>query len=140
MKIIWTYFLLGALGLLVQTCIKIAVLKTQSKAANHPFSFKEYFINDWPTILGSILTVVIAVLTLDEWLPINTLVSKYVKVFFVFVGFTGSSLIQAVFSFYSRKLTSIIDIKTNIADGVNPPINISNIEGVKSIIEDNKTI
>lgn len=140
MSNIWIYFILGMLGLLLQTSIKITVLKQQSKVANHIFSFKEYLINDWPVILGSIVTVVIAILALDEYLPLNSLIGKYVKIFFAFVGYTGSSLLQVAFSMYNKKLMALIDIKTNIADGKKPPVDAGNIEGVEEIKKDKEKL
>lgn len=140
MNTIWTYFLLGTLGLIVQTTIKIAVLKKQSRITNHVFSFRDYIRDDWPTIVGSLATVWIAILALDEYLPASPIITKYVKVFFAFVGFTGSSLIQAAFSFYGKKVMAIMDIKSNIADGKIPPITIDNIEGVKEIIKDKEKL
>lgn len=140
MNVIWTYFILGMLGMILQTSIKIAVLKSQSKAANHIFSFKDYIRDDWPVILGSVATVIIAILALDEYLPLSLLISKYVKIFFVFVGYTGSSILQVVFSIYNKKLMAVIDIKTNIADGKKPPIDAGNIEGVKEIKKDKEKL
>lgn len=136
MNIIWTYILLGTCGIIFQTCIKIKGLIDLSKTSNHIFSFKEYIKSDWITILSSMITVGIAIMTLDEWLPLNAMISSHIKIFFVFLGYTGSSIIQFAFSFYNRKLMAIIDIKTNIADKISPAIDAGNLEGVEPIEKD----
>lgn len=130
------YLLAGSLGVLLQICLKVNALKVQSKVANHSFSFKDYFRDDVFTILGSFITVIIGVICLDEIIGLNAGIEKYVKWFFVFVGFTGSSIIQSAFSVTSKKIQAIIDVKTNIADGVKPAVDATNIEGAKEIQKD----
>lgn len=136
MDISLNYFIAGALGVILQLCIKIPILKSQSEKANHPFSFKEYLANDWYTILGSFVSVGILIVCIDELLAVKPELEKYIKWLFVFVGFTGSSIIQSIFSITSKKIMAIIDIKTNIADGIQPPVDSGNVEGVKEIAKD----
>lgn len=135
-----TYLLAGSLGVLLQICLKVNALKTQSKTANHPFIFKSYFTDDIFTILGSFITVIIGVICLDEIIGLNAGIEKYVKWFFVFVGFTGSSIIQSAFSVTQKKIQAIIDVKTNIADGIKPAVDASNAEGAKEIQKDKDEI
>lgn len=124
------YLLMGILGVLFQIfVIKYPRLVAQGKAANHPITFGEYLKNDWYAILGSILSVLIMIYTIDEWLPLNPMLEKYVKWAFIFVGFTGSSIIQALLSLTSKKLMQVVDLKTNIADGVVPPVTPENKTG-----------
>lgn len=134
------YFLAGSLGMLLQICMKIAKLKSESKAANHTFVFKDYFRNDWPAILGSLVSVAIAVVCIDELLAAKPGIENYIKWFFVFVGFTGSSIIQSVLSVTSRKIQAIVDLKTNIADGITPAVDAGNVEAVKEIKKDEEKI
>lgn len=134
-----SYFLAGTLGVIFQICvIKIPKLQAQSKVANHAFSYKQYFKDDLAAIIGSFVSVFIMIVCIDELLQVKPELSKYIKWLFVFVGFTGSSIIQAVLSVTSNKIMKIIDVKTNIADGVTPPVNATNVEGAKEIAKDEK--
>ena len=134
------YSLAGALGVVLQICIKVNVLKNNSKTANHAFSYKEYFKDDLFTIIGSFTTVAIAIICIDEIVGLNSKIAEYVKWFFVFVGYTGSSIIQVAFSVTAKKIQAIVDVKTNIADGIIPPVDASNVEGVKEIQKDNEAL
>ena len=135
-----SYFLGGSLGVLLQILLKIQQLKKQSKIANHIFSFKEYFSDDWISILTSFVSVGVAIYTMDELINAKPQLAEYIKWFFIFVGFSGSSLIQSVLSVTAKKIDSIIDIKTNIADDIHPAVDASNIEGQKEIVKDEKQV
>lgn len=136
-NILFQYFLCGSLGVLFQIfALKVPKLKTISEKANHPFKFKDYLKDDWPAIIASFVTVGIFIFCIDEILGLKPELEKFVKWLFVFVGFTGSSIAQALFSVTNRKIMAIIDVKTNIADRIEPPINDQNIEGAKEIIKD----
>lgn len=137
---LFNYFIAGTFGVLFQIFVlKYPKLKQSATIANHPFTFGEYLKNDWYAILGSFISVGIMILCLDEWLPLNPVFEKYVKWLFVFVGFTGSSVIQAVLSLTSKKINAVIDVKTNIADGITPPVTEENKIAVPEIQkEENK--
>lgn len=109
--------LAGVLGIAFHiAAIKLPALKQRSEAANKPFSALDYFKDDWVTILGSVLTVAIFLLILDEVVHFNPIIMDYVKFFFAFVGFVGSSILQKAFSKTEKKILQVIDVKTNIAD------------------------
>lgn len=132
------YFIAGSLGVLLQIlAVKIPTLKSKYTVANKTFSMKEYLANDWYAILGSFVSVAILIVGLDEILEVKPELAKYIKWLFIFVGFTGSSIIQAVLSVANKKIMQVIDLKTNIADGVVPPVTAENKEAVKEIATDN---
>lgn len=130
------YFLGGSIGVALQILFKIQSLKSRSKLANHSFSLKEYFNDDWVTILTSFVCIGAAVYVIDEFIKKTPELVDYIKWFFIFVGYSGSSVIQSVLSVTSKKINSIIDIKSNIADGIKPAVNPTNIEGVQEIKKD----
>lgn len=136
-----TYFIMGSLGVLLQIfAVKVPTLAARFKTANRAFSFIEYLKGDWYTIIASFVTVGIVTFGIDEILDAKPELEKYIKWFFLFVGYTGSSIIQNLLSVANRKIMAIIDVKTNIADGVQPPVTKENIEGAKEIAkEDNLT-
>lgn len=137
MPLLLNYFIAGVIGIWINVfVVKIPKIQSLSKAANHAFSFKEYFINDWPAIVGSNLTVLAFIWGWNEIIGLKPEVGNYGILIFLFVGFTGGSLALAGFSMASKKLTAIIDIKSNIADGIQPPVNAANVKGVEEIKKD----
>lgn len=128
------YFIAGSLGVLLQIfAIKIPTLSAKYKVANRTFSIREYIKDDWYAIIASFLSVGIMIYGIDEIIGIKPEIEKYIKWLFVFVGFTGSSIIQVLLSVANKKIMAIIDVKTNIADGVQPPVDATNIEGAKEM-------
>lgn len=137
MPILINYFIAGIIGILLNIfAVKIPKLKSLGKAANHPFSFKEYFADDWSAIVASVITVLAIIFCWKEIVGIKPQVENYAMIVFIFIGFTGSSIALALMSVASKKLTSVIDIKSNVADGIVPPVTEGNIEGVKEIVKD----
>jgi hypothetical protein len=111
--------LLGLLGVIVQTLIKISTLQKQSKLANHPFNISDYFSNDWAIIVLNIVAVVVALIAFDELTTYYPVVLKVVKWFFFFLGYTGSSLLNFFLSKTQKIVDNVIDTKSNIADNKN---------------------
>lgn len=108
--------ILGLIGIAFQTLIKINKLQTQSKLANHAFKIRDYFENDWTTILLNLLTLAVAVISIDEVVKYKPQVVSFIKWFFFFIGYTGSSILNSLLSKTQDGLNKIIDIKSNIAD------------------------
>lgn len=133
---LFQYFLVGSLGIVLQILAKISDLQKKSKVANHAFELKGYFIDDWTTILSSFISVFIAIACIDELLAAKPELANYIKWFFVFVGYTGSTIIQSLLGVTNKKIMAIIDIKTNVADGITPAVDATNKEGVEEIIKD----
>lgn len=133
------YFLSGTLGVLLQIILNISSLKKKAAAANMQFVFKNYLKDDWPTIAGSFLTVCIFIIILPDLLSIRPETIKYLRIMFAFVGYTGSSVVQLLFSATSKKILNIIDLKTNIADGVQPPVTDKNKEAIPEVIKGDTT-
>lgn len=129
-----SYLIAGTLGVLLQVlAVKIPRTKARYKVANQHFSVKEYFADDWPAILASFVSVLILIVGLDELLKIRPILADYVRWLFIFVGFTGSTIILSVLSVADKKIMQIIDIKTNIADGIKPAVDDSNKVGAKAM-------
>ncbi len=107
----------GVLGILFHIfVIKIPGLRTRSKVANEKFSFKAYLADDYPGIIASFLTLGIAILALDELIGYRPSLLKFIKYFYFFVGYTGSSILLAVLSKTSKAINAIVDVKTDLAD------------------------
>lgn len=135
----WVYLLSGAIGVLIQVLLKIKDLKAHATAANMQFVFKKYLKDDWPTILLSFVSVGAFAIFLPEIIALKPDVLKFARIGFAFIGFTGSSVIQMLFSATSKKILSIIDLKTNIADGTVPPITPENKEALPEVAKGDTT-
>ena len=109
---------MGLLGLLFHIfAVKLPAQKRRATAANMPFKPADYFAEDWMAICASVLSVVIVAMLIDELSNFSEYVMKYVKFFFVAVGYMGSSFLQSVLSKTDKAINKVVDIKTNIADG-----------------------
>lgn len=129
----WVYLLSGAIGVLIQVLLKIKDLKAHAKAANMQFVFSKYLKDDWPTITLSFISVAAFAIFLPDIVAMKPEVLKFARIGFAFIGFTGSSIIQMIFSATSKKILSIIDLKTNIADGTVPPVTPENKEAIPEV-------
>lgn len=108
--------LLGLIGIAFQTLIKIRKLQEQSRLSNSPFRVRDYFINDWVTIVLNFLTLGVAVFAVDEIINYKPNVLPFIKWFFFFIGYTGSSLLNSLLSKTQTGINKVIDVKTDIAD------------------------
>lgn len=117
-KLYLTCTFLGLLGVAFHLfAIKIPAAKKRAETANIPFHLSQYLSNDVWAIISSVITVVIAVFLLDEIIGYNPSFIRYVKFGFVFVGYTGSSLLISILGKFDKSVSSVVDIKTDIADG-----------------------
>ena len=98
--------------------VKIPSAMSKAKAANVTFSMGDYFSTEWVSLAGNIVSIAIALLILGEVLKFKPELQGWIITIFAFYGFTGSSLLIAIFGQVSKKINSIVDIKTNVADAV----------------------
>ena len=107
----------GILGIAFHIfAVKLPSVKARSQAANLQFSIRSYFKDDWIAIGASVITLLLAILTLDEILGYKPALLRYIKYFFFFIGFTGSSILIAILGKTNKAINAVVDIKTNIAD------------------------
>lgn len=108
----------GLLGILFHLfAIKIPSMKTKAKVANEKFDLACYLKDDLAAIISSLLTVLITLVILDEVVKVRPAIQPYLKFGFVFVGYTGSSILIAVLGTAQKKIDKIVDTKTDKADG-----------------------
>lgn len=125
----------SGIGIAFQIVMKMISLQSRSRAANKKFSAAEYFRNDWLVIIATFITCAAFIFFLDELTSWQPFIKGWVKLMFVFVGYTGSSVLQLLLSRTAKKLEQIIDLKTNIADGIVPPVTEENKEAVPEVIK-----
>ena len=110
-------FFIALLGSLLQTTFKMRSMQIKAKLANLEFSVKQYLKDDWIVLSGNIITIIMCLFFISEVTNIKPEVMDYLKIGFAFIGYTGSDVLNRVFSVANKKLNSAIDYKTNIADG-----------------------
>lgn len=106
------------IGMALQTALKMKSLQDKARAANVEFKIKQYFSNDWLSIVASILTIIMFLLFLDNILKWKPVIVDYVKIGFAFIGYTGSDIASRLFGVVNKKINNVIDEKTNIADNI----------------------
>lgn len=112
-----TYFFCGLLGILFMVLIKLKALKTRTEVANEKFNVITYFKDDYITLLLSLVTVLIALVTVKAAVHYKPGLSDWLYAIFVGVGYMGTSILTAFFSRAEERINKVIDTKTDIADG-----------------------
>jgi hypothetical protein len=98
--------------------VKIPALKKRARAANKDFAMKEYWAEDWPIVVGTQVVGMVVILGLDQIVHWKPVILDWVKWWFALLGAFGSTVIMSRWSPFEKKLLNVIDVKTNIADGV----------------------
>lgn len=98
--------------------VKIPAVKTRCRAANKPFTWKEWLNCDWNVLAGTLAIGALLICGLDEFLKWKPETLEYIKWFFAAVGAMGSNVVMAKMSQFEKTLNNVIDIKSNIADNV----------------------
>lgn len=115
-------FLAGLLGIALHIfAIKIPGVKQRATVANVPFSYSDYFKDDLAAIIASVLAVLVLLVILPELIAYKPEIVPFLKIGFVFVGYTGASVIVAIMGQFQTKLNGIVNTKTDISDGVVQP-------------------
>lgn len=109
--------LCGILGVLFHCCFKANTLKNQAAAANIKFAISDYIEKDFLSIIASFLSVAIWYLLFSEVATKYPELNNCERLSFVLMGGSGSYIIQYFFSTAEKKITSVIDKKTDEADG-----------------------
>jgi len=110
-------FIGGILGQLLHVLVlKLPAVKKRAENANMQFNALQYFKDDWLGLSASIISILICIFVFDEITGAYPSIVKYAKFFFIFVGYTGSSFLLGIFSRAEKKIQTVVDVKTNIAD------------------------
>ena len=119
---LFQYFVAGVLGMLLHIfAVKYPSLRTKNRTANQDYTFGQYLKEDWSALVSDVVVVLLLTWGVRELLNLKPELEKYITWVFAFVGFTGSSIMLAIFSVANKKFLNMIDEKTNKADGLPPP-------------------
>lgn len=111
-------FGVAVVGMALQIVLKLQSLQQKATAANVEFNARLYFKKDWLSTIASLLTIILFLLFVDNILKWKPAIVDFIKIFFGFVGYTGSDIASRLFSVINKQINGIIDSKTNKADGV----------------------
>lgn len=109
-------FICAMAGWFFHSCMKLNSLKKQAKAANVAFSLKNYLQDDIFSLLASFSSIFIWLLLFKETANKFPQIVEYARFSFVLMGASGSYIVQYLLSNAEKKITRVIDEKTNIAD------------------------
>lgn len=112
-------FLVAFLGMVLQMLLKIKSLQEKAKKANVIFSTKEYLRDDRVSHAISIVTIIMFMFFINEFVTFNAVVSKYLKIGFAFVGYSSADIASRIFSVVNKRINNAIDYKTTQSDLAN---------------------
>lgn len=98
--------------------IKVPSLKSRARAAGKPFSWKDWWCEDWNIVVSTLIIGAMVTIGMNELAAWKPEILDYVKWFYGAIGAFGSTVAMAKFSQYEKKLLSVIDIKTNVSDAL----------------------
>jgi hypothetical protein len=113
--------ILGILGIVFHILVvKLPATKKRAQVANMNFSVTDYFKDDWMAISASFVTVVVYLLLMHLLVAWQPTYQPFVSAIGFCIGFMGSSVLVAALGKASDKINQIVNVKTDIADGVRP--------------------
>lgn len=113
--------ILGILGVIAHSALKYKALKEKATAGNIKFSFAVYLSQDAVSIVLSLVAVGVWLFLFNEAAQKYPQVKEYTRTSFFAMGIVGSYLIQYFFSNADKKITAIIDSKTNALENSSVP-------------------
>lgn len=116
----WLFYLscfsIALIGMGLQTAMAMQSLQKKARLANVEFKAKHYLQEDYLTLVISFLTIVLAMLLINEVLNIKPEVKDYLKFGFAFIGYASNDIASRLFSAANSRVNAAIDYKTTIAD------------------------
>lgn len=112
----------GILGILFHTIIKMQAVKKRLEATGIGFSIRAYLSSEWLALTASFLTVCIFIFILDEVTKIKPQVVDYLKYFFIFIGYTGSSILLSVLGRTDKAVNKVLNNEPNVTSKNDEPL------------------
>lgn len=109
--------------------VKYPSAKTKATAANIKLTLKEYFNLDMAAIAANVASIAIGLLIVGEAINYKPQIANFIITLSAFYGFTGSSILIALFGQVNKRINNIVDEKTNKADGTSA--NVTDINNQK---------
>ena len=113
------FLALGLLGVVFHSLLKLKSLSDYSRTANLTFNWwNDYVVKDLFSILLSLCSVGVWLLLFKEIAAKYKGLEAFSLTSFFVMGALGSYLLQTLLSRAKKKITKVVDEKTNIADGI----------------------
>lgn len=120
----------GLLGVILHELFKIIQLKKRAKDYSVPFNVIDHFKEDGWSTLVSVVVVFAAVFGIDEILNIKPEIQKYIKLFFIAVGYMGAELAYMILNVTEKKMLRIVNEKTNQLEEFKTSQNENNTDSI----------
>ena len=105
------------IGNLLHILIAVSKRFKKDRAANIPFSVWQYIKDDKVVFICDAAFSFVIVFIFDEWGEFTPWFMDKAKTFFLFVGFTGSSVFNAMLSVSEKKFIGYVDRASDVAEG-----------------------
>lgn len=109
---------IGFLGLVFAVLMQLKSQKDKAKVANLPFKISSFFADEWINVALSIVVIIIGLVLIPSVVGWRPQYITFVKPAFLPIGYMGTDIILKLFGVVNKRLNAAIDVKTNIADGV----------------------
>lgn len=110
--------LIGFLGLVFAVLMQLKSQKDKARVANIHFKVGAFFGDEWINIALSVVVIVIGLVLIPSVVGWRPAYIPFVKPAFLPIGYMGTDIILKLFGVVNKRLNAAIDVKTNIADGV----------------------
>lgn len=97
---------------------KIPAMRKRAKAANYEFSMADYWKEEWNMVAAALVLGIMLLIGMKELIRWKPGAAEVIQWVYGLVGYFFNSLIVGKLGQYEKKLSQIIDIKTNTADQV----------------------
>ena len=112
------FLLVGFLGFIFHSLLKLKSLNDDSRAANLPFNvWRDYVQKDIYGILAAAMAPFVWLLLFGEIAAKYPALHSFALTSFFVMGALGSYLLQLLLGQAKKRIRNVVDEKTNIADG-----------------------
>lgn len=108
------------LGILFQIITKMMKTQNLYEISNEPFVYFKFFKKEGLSISLSIVSAAILFILFPEIVNYKPFIGEWQRLFFTMSGAMGSWILSQIFGKSRKYITSVIDAKTNVADGIQP--------------------
>lgn len=124
LQIILTCGWVALIGSALHFFIEANDVQKTSLKANVEFKLGRYFRDQKISIIVSLLTIVLAMFTAEEFLNWKAGIMGWKNSVFAFIGFSSDFLANLIFGVGRKRLVAAIDFKTTVADQVSGTLSV----------------
>lgn len=118
-KMYFEIFVIGLLGAILHSLFKIKSIQDKARLANVAFKPIDYWKEDWVSHLTSLCTILMCMFFVTDVITVKPDALPYIRVSFGFIGYVGNDIASRFFGAVNKRVNTVIDQKTTVADNVN---------------------